>query len=182
VPYPRFDRKRLHLLPLSERTHDMNLQDILSLDWEAPPLNDPQLEQIADRIVQARKNGRPVILMMGAHVIKRGLSRYVIDLMERNLVTHVGGNGACCIHDYELALIGATTESVVRYLKNGRFGLWQETGGINEAISSRIEQGFGFGEAVGQAIEDPCCGLSTEAARDNSYRDWAGHHSYASQF
>ena len=154
MPYPQFDRKRLHLLPLSERTHNMNLQDILPLDWEAPPLNDPQLEQIADRIVQARKNGRPVILMMGAHVIKRGLSRYVIDLMERDLVTHVGGNGACCIHDYELALIGATTESVARYLKNGRFGLWQETGGINETISSGIEQGFGFGEAIGQAIED----------------------------
>jgi len=138
VAYPQFDRKRLHLLPLSE----------------PPPLNDPQLEQIADRIVQARKNGRPVILMMGAHVIKRGLSRYVIDLMERDLITHVGGNGACSIHDYELALVGATTESVAYYLPRGQFGLWQETGGINEAVNHGIKQGLGFGEAVGQAIED----------------------------
>ncbi len=154
MPYPQFDRGSLHLQHLSKRVHDMHLSEILPLDWDPPPFDDRNLTQIAELIVQARKNERPVILMMGAHVIKRGLSRYVIDLMERDLITHVGGNGACCIHDYELALIGATTESVARYLGRGQFGLWQETGGINEAVNGKIKERFGFGEAVGQAIED----------------------------
>jgi len=71
---------------------------------------------IAQRIVEARRTGRAVIWMMGAHVIKNGLSRYVIDLMERGLVTLLAMNGACAIHDFELAAIGATTESVARYI------------------------------------------------------------------
>lgn len=154
MSYPQFDRKHLCLQPLSKRAHDMHLRDILPLDWEAPSFDDPHLEQIAARIVQAREDKRPVILMMGAHVIKQGLSLYVIDLMQRGLITHVGGNGACPIHDYELALLGATTESVAYYLPRGQFGLWQETGGINEAVNHGIKQGLGFGEAVGQAIED----------------------------
>ena len=72
--------------------------------------------------------------MMGAHVIKAGASRYVIDLIERGYITHVAMNGAGAIHDYELARIGATTESVARYIRSGEFGLWRETGDLNDII------------------------------------------------
>ena len=91
--------------------------------------------------------------MMGAHVIKVGLSRYVIDLMERGIVTHVACNGACAIHDYELARVGATTESVARYITEGQFGLWAETGEINDVARAAAAQGLGLGGAVGREIE-----------------------------
>ena len=99
---------------------------------------------IAERIVRRAPTGAPVILLMGAHVIKMGLSRFVIDLMERGLVTHVGMNGAGPIHDYELALIGATTESVARYISEGQFGLWHETGRINDIVAARRARGPGL--------------------------------------
>lgn len=154
MPYPKFDRSRLRLRPLAERVHDMSLEDVLPLDAEVPPFPDPNLEKVAERIAAARRTGRPVILLMGAHVIKQGLSRFVIDLMERGILTHVGGNGACAIHDFELALIGATTESVARYIREGQFGLWQETGRINDAVREGVRRGLGFGEAVGRMIEE----------------------------
>ena len=154
MPYPTFDRSRLELKPLSERQHDMTLADVLALDAEVPAFDDPNLGVIARRVIRAHRAGRPVILMMGAHVIKRGLSRFVIDLMERGVITHVGMNGAGPIHDFELALIGATTESVARYIQEGQFGLWEDTGRINEAIQQGAEEGIGLGEAVGRMIEE----------------------------
>lgn len=154
MPYPEFDRSKLNLKPLAERVHDMTLADVLPLDAPVPPFADPNLDRVAERVVQARRAGAPVIWMMGAHVIKRGLSRFVIALMERGLVTHVGMNGAGPIHDFELALIGATTESVARYIAEGQFGLWQETGRIHEALRAGVPEGLGFGEAVGRMIEE----------------------------
>ena len=154
MPYPRFDRSRLRLRPLAERVHDMSLEDVLPLDAEVPPFPDPNLEKVAERIAAARRRGRPVILLMGAHVVKQGLSRFVINLMKRGILTHVGGNGACAIHDFELALTGATTESVARYIREGQFGLWQETGRINDAVQEGVRRGLGFGEAVGRMIEE----------------------------
>jgi hypothetical protein len=154
MPYSTFDRTQLALKPLSEREHDMTLADVLRLDAETAPFHDPALEQVAERVARAHRAGKPVILMMGAHVIKRGLSRFVIDMMERGLITHVGGNGAVSIHDFELALIGATTESVARYVGEGRFGLWQETDRINAAINAGACDGLGMGEAIGREIVD----------------------------
>ncbi len=154
MSYPMFDRSRLHLKPLSERGHDMTLADILPLDAALPPFDHPALPQVAERIIHARQIGAPVILMMGAHVIKTGLSRFVIDLMERGIVTHVGMNGAGPIHDFELALIGATTESVARYIQEGQFGLWEETGWINDIVAAGARDGLGYGEALGRAISE----------------------------
>ena len=90
---------------------------------------------------------------MGAHVIKQGASRFVINLMERGLITHVAMNGAGLIHDYELALIGATTESVAAYISQGQFGLWHETGQLNDLISQAAQRDLGIGEYVGSEIE-----------------------------
>jgi hypothetical protein len=154
MPYPAFDRSRLRLKPLAERAHDMTLSDVLPLDAPPPPFGDAGLPQVARRIVQARQAGAPVILMMGAHVVKRGLSRFVIDLMERQVITHVAMNGAGAIHDFELALVGATTESVARYITEGQFGLWQETGRINDAALLGTRDGLGLGEAIGRMIDE----------------------------
>ena len=154
MPYPQFDRSRLHVKPLAERVHDMTLAEILPLDAPGEPCDDPALPILAERIIHARATGAPVILLMGAHVIKTGLSRFVIDLMERGLVTLVGMNGAGPIHDYELALVGATTESVARYIQEGQFGLWQETGEINRIVAEGVADGLGYGEAVGRAIQE----------------------------
>ena len=152
MPYPTFDRSQLRLLPLAERVHDFHLDEVLSLDADLRLNDGPEIHAVARRIVEARRQGNPVIMIMGAHVIKGGLSRFVIDLMERGVLTHVGVNGACAIHDYELALAGATTESVARYIRDGQFGLWTETGGINNIVRNGASGDVGFGEAVGKAI------------------------------
>ncbi len=91
--------------------------------------------------------------MMGAHVIKKGVSRFVIDLLQRGYLTHVAMNGAGAIHDYELARVGATTESVARYIRSGEFGLWRETGELNEVIHEAAALSLGLGENVGRRIE-----------------------------
>ncbi|MCC6442245.1 MAG: hypothetical protein IT210_02190 [Armatimonadetes bacterium] len=152
MSYPIFDRSRLIVKPLSERQHDMDLSIVLPADADVPLSSDPNLKTVAERVRAARRRGSAVILMMGAHVIKVGMSRFVIALMEEGWVTHVAMNGAGPIHDYELALVGASTESVARYIRTGEFGLWRETGHINEIASCAAREEMGLGEAVGQAI------------------------------
>jgi hypothetical protein len=146
-----FDRGRLRLRPLAERTHDLDLSCIRPLGSADPPAE--TLRAVAARIRAARRAGRPVILMMGAHVLRAGVQRFLVDLMERGEVTLLAMNGACVIHDFEFALVGATTESVARYVENGQFGLWQETGRINDVVNAaHAAGGLGLGEAVGAAI------------------------------
>jgi hypothetical protein len=153
MPFPLFDRTQLKLKPLAERVHDMGLPQLLSLTDETPPFDQPDLNTLAQRIAAAHRQGGQVILMMGAHMLKVGLSRFIIDLMERRIITHVAMNGAGPIHDFELALIGASTESVARYIQEGQFGLWADTGRINEAIIAGARDGIGLGEAVGRVVE-----------------------------
>jgi hypothetical protein len=154
MPYPTFDRTQLQLRPLAQRQHDMDLSECLELDHDPPPFESEEIGAIADRVAHAHRQGKQVILMMGAHLIKVGLSHYVVDLLERGIVTHIGMNGACVIHDFELALVGASTESVARYIRTGEFGLWEETGRINDAIAQGAEEGLGLGEAAGRLIAE----------------------------
>ncbi|MBQ3141759.1 MAG: hypothetical protein IJC25_07345 [Clostridia bacterium] len=115
----------------------------------------PDFEQLVARIVKARKNGRPVILSMGAHVIKNHLSRYLIALMKEGIVTHLASNGAGSIHDFELAYLGGTSEDVPTAIEDGSFGMWEETGAwMNEAIQLGSQQGLGYGEALGKYIHE----------------------------
>jgi len=152
--YDTFDRSQLIIKPLSERKHDMGLDYVLKLDAPAPEFSHPQLPVVAQSLIAARDRGAARILMMGAHVIKAGASRYVIDLIERGYITHVAMNGAGSIHDYELARIGASTESVARYIRSGEFGLWRETGDLNDVIREAAELSLGLGENVGRRIEE----------------------------
>ena len=149
--YPLFDRSQLRLSPLEQRRHDFTAHKILPLN-PARALA-PEFKEVAQEILRAREKGASVILMMGAHVLRSGVQRYLIDLMECGLITAVAGNGACAIHDYELALIGATTESVAHYIQDGRFGLWDETGRLNDVVAKAASDSIGFGEAVGREIE-----------------------------
>jgi hypothetical protein len=152
MPFKQFDRSRLVLRPLSERQHDMGRDRLLHPDSPYDRCDHPALPVLAARIRAARENGRAVILMLGAHVLRQGGGPLLIDLMRRGLVTHIALNGAGAIHDYELALIGRTCESVARYVRTGEFGLWRETGGINAAALAAQREGIGLGEAIGRKI------------------------------
>ena len=152
--YPQFDRSRLKLKPLTERVHDLHFEHWLKADDAPLPFAHPNLATLADRIVTARRGGAAVILMMGAHVIRAGVSAHLIDFISRGIITHVAMNGACPIHEYELAKIGATTESVARYIRSGEFGLWRETGELNDIVKAAAGAGLGFGEAVGKALTE----------------------------
>src|SRR4051794_26163077 len=150
--YPLFDRSRLRILPLAERTHDLQLTRWLGVDEQTPEFEHPDLPGIAERLHKAKHTGAARILMMGAHVLRAGVNRHIIDLMERGLIDHIATNGAGAIHDYELSRIGATTESVARYIREGQFGLWQESGELNDVIRHAAREQQGLGETVGQHI------------------------------
>jgi hypothetical protein len=153
--FPQFDRSRLQIKPLDERTHDVSRGRMLELDEVPPPLIDSvmlDLKTVGRRIVDARQRGAPVLMLMGAHVIRAGVQRQLIDLMERGWITHIGMNGAGPIHDYELARVGATCESVARYIRSGEFGLWRETADINEVVRAGAAAGMGLGESIGRAV------------------------------
>ncbi len=154
MPFPAFDRSRLVIKPLAERQHDLDLSVLLPLD--APPSGyaHAALPILGQRLAEARTLGRARIALMGAHVLRAGVSRHLIDLMQRGVLTHLAMNGAGPIHDWEFALIGATTESVARYIQTGEFGLWRETGCMNDAIVRGARDGLGLGEALGRAILD----------------------------
>ena len=153
MPHPQFDRSRLIVKPLAERQHDLTLDVLLPLD-AAGDFAHPSIPTIAARLAAARDRGAARILMMGAHVLRAGTQRHLIDLIDRGLVSLVAMNGAGPIHDWEFARIGASTESVARYVRTGEFGLWHETGEINDALKAGVAAGLGYGEAIGKAIAD----------------------------
>ena len=151
----QFDRSRLLIKPLDERNHDLSHDSLLELDADVPALADPMMSRLTvlgERMQQAKQRESASLLLMGAHVIRAGVARQLIDLVRRGLITHIGMNGAGPIHDYELARIGATCESVARYIRTGEFGLWHETGLMNEIVKSGVDQGLGLGESIGRAI------------------------------
>jgi len=150
----RFDRNSLQMKPLSERENLIPLASFATLDQPIERLADSSFSEIARRMLRAREEKAAIILMMGAHLLRAGTSRYIIDLLRKGLFTHIGMNGAGAIHDFEMALIGATTESVAQYISEGQFGLWTETGRINEIVKQGVVQGLGYGEAVGKAISE----------------------------
>ena len=111
------------------------------------------LKQIAARIARARRRDKTILLAMGAHPIKVGLSPLIIDFMERGIISAVAMNGAGIIHDFEMAFLGKTSEDVAASLKDGSFGMAEETGAfLNRAITKGYERDQGIGAATGEAI------------------------------
>jgi hypothetical protein len=151
--YELFDRSRLEIKPLAERTHDLKSDHWLALEDATPSFEDANLPAVADRLAKAKETGAARILMMGAHLLRSGVNLHIIDLLERGAIDHIAMNGAGAIHDYELARIGATTESVDRYIRTGEFGLWKETGELNNWIREGARQGLGLGENIGRRLD-----------------------------
>jgi len=152
--YDLFDRRQIELRGLRERGHDLLATDCLHLEDRFDAYAHPEFPQLVDSIAAARTAGRPVILMMGAHPIKLGLSRHLISLIEQGVITHLATNGAGIIHDFELALGDGTSEDVPKWIQRGQFGLWKETGRLNEIFVAGAARGEGLGEAVGRTIEE----------------------------
>lgn len=153
--YKKFNRKQLNLKPLAQRVNDLEAEIILELG-DGSHMDSDALDSVASRLLSARKAGASVIMMMGGHVLRSGVQRYIIDMMERGLISLLAGNGSVIIHDFEFAMAGATTESVARYIQTGEFGLWSDTGRLNEIINSTYleDPDSGLGEAVGKHIEE----------------------------
>ena len=165
--YPRFDRSRLRLARLAERGHDLAAAECLPLEAPGVAYEHPEFPHLVERIAAARGAQRPVILVMGAHPIKLGLARFLVDMIRRRAITHLALNGAGIIHDYELATAGGTSENVARWIREGRFGLWEETGRLNDLAVEAAAAGEGIGERVGRFLaetEAPFAELSLAAA------------------
>ena len=109
--------------------------------------------RVVDAVVAAHRAKKGVIVMLGGHVVKTGLSRLLIDLMERGVITHLAMNGSGAIHDYEVARFGSTSEDVAAGLRDGTFGMAEETGrGMNEAFTRGHAEALGMGESLALAL------------------------------
>ena len=153
--FKKIELTQVKTYPLRERRNLVKVKDFVLPGTPPPPFENPELREVAERIIAARRSGRPVIVMMGAHVVKCGLSLLLIDLMERGIITHLATNGAVSIHDFEVALIGETSEDVATSIEDGTFGMAEETGSlINEAVQMGVRDGLGYGEALGRMIAE----------------------------
>ena len=108
--------------------------------------------KVVDAVVRAATQKRAVIVMLGGHVVKTGIGPILVDLMKRGVITHLAMNGSAAIHDYEIARFGGTSEDVAAGLKDGSFGMAEETGrGLNEAFITGQRHAWGMGESVARA-------------------------------
>jgi len=110
--------------PTSERYNLVTIDNLMTPGEEHECFAQEGFDELVERVVKARKNNRPVIWSMGAHVIKNRLSRYIISLMNAGVITHIASNGAGSIHDFELAFLGGTSEDVPTAIEDGSFGMW----------------------------------------------------------
>ena len=112
-----------------------------------------EIRSLIKSLKNARENRTPRIWTMGAHSVKVGISRHLIALMEAGFITHLGTNGACVVHDVEIACFGHTSEDVPGTIQDGNFAVTKETGEIiNSALNRAKAEGLGFGEAVGSEL------------------------------
>lgn len=113
-----------------------------------------EFDILVEKLKEAKATGQSVTCFIGAHVIKCGLSRYLIWLMENGYITHLASNGAGSIHDFELAYLGGTSEHVPTAIEDGSFGMWEETGKwMNEAIQLGAAKGYGYGQSLAEYVD-----------------------------
>jgi len=160
------DLKEVRTYPLSERANKMDVGRFAKTIAPGASLEEfcrslpnvlaaDALVEVAAAVIEARRRDKPVVLGTGAHTVKCGLNPILIDLMERGMITAVATNGAGAIHDFEIAMIGATSEDVSETLPQGRFGMAEETGRwINEAIREGASRDQGIGESLGRKLEE----------------------------
>lgn len=155
MKYNQLSLSNIKTYTLKKRVNLVTIDTLMNPDNEKIiNIKDNDFSILVDKIISARKNGAPVILSMGAHVIKNGLSKYLIEMMKKGIITHISSNGAGSIHDFELALIGGTSENVPTAIEDGSFGMWEETGKLmNEAINKGANLGMGYGQSLATFIE-----------------------------
>ena len=153
--YPFFPSDRISTYPVAERANRVTLESLIRPEAALRTTYDlheqePAVAELAGAIVAAVRSDHPVICFIGAHVVKNGLGPLIADLVRRKVLTLVATNGAGAIHDFELALIGQTSEHVPRGLLAGTFGMAREFGYINAALAEGNERKLGFGEVLGE--------------------------------
>ena len=158
------DMSEVKTFPLHERINKVSIKDFATYpdieDYTSPLLDSfpnilkgKDFLELVDKIISAYKKNKAVIVMMGGHVIKCGLSPLLISFAKEGIFTGFVFNGASSIHDFEIALIGETSEDVSAYLQDGQFGMWEETGKLmNEAIRYAADTKIGMGEGLGKKL------------------------------
>lgn len=157
MAYNQFDRHRLSIKRLGERKSKLFIErDHIPTAFTPAGLSSESIRLIgktAGYVRRARERNSSVILAFGAHTIKNGLSPTLIELMKEGWLTHLATNGAGIIHDWEFAFHGSSSEDVRENVRNGQFGIWEETGFfINLALVVGAYEGLGYGESVGKMI------------------------------
>ena len=160
------DPKQIQTVPLSRRANKVNATDFAQppgsqrdfksfLDSLPDILEARSFRAVVDAIVAAARAERAVVCMLGGHVVKTGLAPVLIDLARRGVITHFASNGSAVIHDYEVTRWGGTSEDVEAGLKDGTFGMAEETGReMNEAITRGAAAGRGLGESLAVALAE----------------------------
>lgn len=163
--YPEADLAKLAITSVSERATKVSVAEFARplapaaaravLAALPDQLAGTALREIVARTVAAHRAGRPVVAMVGGHVIKTGVTPALIALIDRGVIRHVAMNGAAAIHDVEIARIGRTSEDVEANLHQGTFGMVDETGDfMNDAMRTGADHGEGLGECWGRALEE----------------------------
>jgi hypothetical protein len=160
----KINLNRIKTISIKERKSKVNITDFclpgkknarFAKFYDSLPdiLAAKEFKQVVDAILKAKKNRRVVIFMLGAHVIKCGLSALIVDLLKKGVINCISLNGAGAIHDFEVAAWGHTSEDVAQGLKDGTFGMVQETADfINGAAEFASQKNLGLGQALGMLI------------------------------
>lgn len=164
------DFSKITTYPIAQRQNKFKLTDMIPLDHKIF-LDDENLRQAAKAVFQSSKKDSSSIFMLGGAVIKVGCSDLLIEMMENGYINHLAVNGAVSIHDFEIALIGETSEDVEKGLEDGLFGMVEETGlYLNRAIISGMKDNIGYGQAVGRKIDELNLPFKEHSLFYNAYR------------
>lgn len=156
--YEVFDPSRILTYPVKGRTNKVKYSDLKTVEEvlnDVPDLPEGvkmEIDSLAKEIIDRHKKGQPILLFTGGHLVKNGLNRLLIDLIHKGLFSVISGNGATSIHDFELALMGETSEYVPQALEKGEFGMAWEFNFINAALSVGNKKSLGYGEVIGKMI------------------------------
>lgn len=179
-PQPPLDLSQVQVFPLEKRRNLIHVEKMLVAPDSTPPSLPHEMAapiaEIADRVRRARDRGASVMLIYGAHLLRNGAALVIDRMMAANWVTHLATNGAGTIHDWELAWLGQTSESVRDGVAHGCFGTWNETGrNLNLAILAAGPKGEGYGRALGQFIAEDGVVLPEPADLENAIRSEPSH-------
>jgi hypothetical protein len=156
--YGIFNPAKISTYPLSTRTNKVKLENLVmpgaakAGNYVVPEPQMAMVTKIAEHVIQACRQNQPVIVFSGAHLIKNGLGPLIADLVNRSIITLFAGNGATAIHDFELAMVGETSEYVPQALEKGQFGMAYEFAHINNVLQYGNKLKLGYGESLGRMI------------------------------